>query len=331
MVNATTARDWITRALGNESAVSKHFVAVSSNEYEVAKFGIDPLNFFSMWDWVGGRYSIDSAIGLSTIIAIGPENFDDMLFGFNEMDNHFRTAPFAKNLPVLLGLLAVWYSNFFNAHTMAIFPYDHYLSLFPAYVQQLMMESNGKSVTINGIPVDYKTSPIYWGEVGSSADHSVLQLIHQGTQIIPCDLLFFAQTLNPLGNHHDLLFSNIIAQAETLAFGNTIDQLKAEGIPEWLIPHRLYKGNQPSNMIMIDRLTPNSLGKLISLYEHSAFTQGSIWQINSFDQWGVSLSRELSRKIFLEIHNKPQKTTLHDSSTNELIRRYCAFKYLTKQ
>ena len=326
MTNARTAREWSLAALGDEEAVAKHFVAVSTNADEVAKFGIDTANMFEFWDWVGGRYSMDSAIGLSTMIAIGPDHFAEMLGGLHAMDEHFRTAPFAENLPVLMGLLAVWYSNFFGAQTIAVLPYDQYLKRFPAYLQQLTMESNGKHVTLAGVPVDYDTSPIYWGEPGTNGQHSFYQLIHQGTRLIPCDFIGFLQTLHPLGNHHDLLMANLFAQGEALAFGKTPEQVRAEGVPEWLVPHRTFEGNRPSNTILADRLTPASLGALIALYEHSVFTQGVIWDIDSFDQWGVELGKVLAGKIIPELESTDDSDLQHDSSTNALIRRYRAHR-----
>ncbi|MCL2660818.1 MAG: glucose-6-phosphate isomerase [Acidobacteriaceae bacterium] len=322
MTNARTARQWLLERLPDEKAVAKHFVAISTNAKEVAKFGIDTANMFGFWDWVGGRYSMDSAIGLSTMIAIGPENFRAMLGGFHEMDVHFRTAPFAKNLPVLLGLLTVWYTEFFNAETIAVLPYEQYLKRFPAYLQQLTMESNGKYVTLDGKKVNYQTSPIYWGEPGTNGQHSFYQLIHQGTRLIPCDFIAFSKSQNPLGNHHDLLMANVFAQAEALAFGKTAEQVKAEGTPDWLVPHRVFEGNRPSNMILADELTPAMLGKLVALYEHSVFTQGAVWDINPFDQWGVELGKALAQKIVPELENKDEPALNHDSSTNNLIRRY---------
>ena len=322
MTNAHTARDWSLAKLGDEKAVAKHFVAISTNAKEVAKFGIDTENMFGFWDWVGGRYSMDSAIGLSTMIAIGPENFRAMLAGFHEMDVHFRTTPFEKNLPVLLGLLTVWYTDFFDAQTVAILPYEQYLKRFPAYLQQLTMESNGKHVTLDGSKVNYVTGPIYWGEPGTNGQHSFYQLIHQGTRLIPCDFIGFYKTLNPLGNHHDLLMANVFAQAEALAFGKTPEQVKAEGTPDWLVPHRVFEGNRPSNTILADTLTPEVLGKLVALYEHSVFTQGAIWNIDSFDQWGVELGKVLAQKIVPELESPEEPKLGHDSSTNSLIRRY---------
>jgi glucose-6-phosphate isomerase len=322
MTNAHTARDWSLAKLGDEKAVAKHFVAISTNAKEVAKFGIDTENMFGFWDWVGGRYSMDSAIGLSTMIAIGPENFRAMLAGFHEMDVHFRTTPLEKNLPVLLGLLTIWYTEFFDAQTVAILPYEQYLKRFPAYLQQLTMESNGKHVTLDGVTVDYQTGPIYWGEPGTNGQHSFYQLIHQGTRLIPCDFIGFYKTLNQLGNHHDLLMANVFAQAEALAFGKTADQVKAEGTPDWLVPHRVFEGNRPSNTILADTLTPAVLGKLVALYEHAVFTQGAIWNIDSFDQWGVELGKVLAQKIVPELEGKDEPALAHDSSTNSLIRRY---------
>ncbi|HXP10664.1 MAG TPA: glucose-6-phosphate isomerase, partial [Acidobacteriaceae bacterium] len=300
MTNAHTARDWALAGLKEESAVAKHFVAVSTNAKEVTKFGIDTNNMFGFWDWVGGRYSMDSAIGLSTMLAIGPDNFRAMLDGFHQMDEHFRTAPLEQNLPVILGLLTVWYTNFFDAQTMAVLPYEQYLKRFPAYLQQLTMESNGKHVTLDGERVNYDTGPIYWGEPGTNGQHSFYQLIHQGTRLIPCDFIGFIHSLNPLGRHHDMLLANVFAQAEALAFGKTPDQVKAEGTPDWLVPHRVFEGNRPSNVLLADKLTPEVLGKLVALYEHSVFTQGTVWQIDSFDQWGVELGKVLAQKIIAE-------------------------------
>jgi glucose-6-phosphate isomerase len=323
MTNARSARAWSLAGLGGDAkSVAKHFVAVSTNANEVAAFGIDTANMFGFWDWVGGRYSMDSAIGLSTMLAIGPEQFRAMLAGFHEMDEHFRTAPLNRNLPVLLGLLTVWYTEFFDAQTVAVLPYEQYLKRLPAYLQQLTMESNGKSVTLDGSTVTYVTGPIYWGEPGTNGQHSFYQLIHQGTRLIPCDFIAFAQTLNPLGRHHDMLLANVFAQTEALAFGKTPEQVKAEGTPDWLVPHRVFEGNRPSNTILIDRLTPQTLGKLIALYEHSVFTQGVIWQINSFDQWGVELGKALAQRIIPELESAAQPALNHDSSTNNLIRRY---------
>ena len=321
MTNAHTARDWALKKLGNEKAVAKHFVAVSTNAEEVTKFGIDTANMFGFWDWVGGRYSMDSAIGLSTMLAIGPDSFRKLLAGFHAIDEHFRTAPFEKNLPVLMGLLSVWYNDFFDAQTVAVLPYEQYLKRFPAYLQQLTMESNGKHVTLGGEKVGYQTGPIFWGEPGTNGQHSFYQLIHQGTKLIPCDFIGFAKTLNPLGNHHDLLMANVFAQAEALAFGKTPEEVKAEGTPDWLVSHRVFEGNRPSNVILVEELTPESLGKLVALYEHSVFTQGAIWQIDSFDQWGVELGKVLAKKIVGELEGKDPGGK-HDSSTNTLIARY---------
>jgi len=321
MTNAHTARRWLLDALGNDQAVANHFVAVSTNAVEVAKFGIDTANMFGFWDWVGGRYSMDSAIGLSTMIAIGPDNFRAMLAGFHAMDEHFRTAPFERNMPVIMGLLGIWYNNFFGAESIAVLPYDQYLKRFPAYLQQLTMESNGKYITLDGVPVDYQTGPIYWGEPGTNGQHSFYQLLHQGTKLVPCDFIGFCQSLNPLGNHHDLLMSNVFAQGEALAFGKTAEQVRAEGTPEWLVPHRTFEGNRPSTTILAERLTPEMLGKLVALYEHSVFTQGIIWEIDSFDQWGVELGKVLAKKIIGELGDAEPELQ-HDSSTNALIRRY---------
>jgi glucose-6-phosphate isomerase len=327
MTNARTARDWSLAGLGgDEKAVAKHFVAVSTNAKEVAKFGIDTTNMFGFWDWVGGRYSMDSAIGLSTMIAIGPENFRSMLSGFHQMDEHFRTAPFDRNLPVLMGLLAIWYNDFFGAATVAVLPYEQYLKRFPAYLQQLTMESNGKHVTLEGIEVSCDTGPIYWGEPGTNGQHSFYQLIHQGTRLIPCDFIAFYKTLNPLGRHHDILLANVFAQAEALAFGKTAEQVKAEGTPDWLVPHRVFDGNRPSNVLLADRLDPETLGKLVALYEHSVFTQGVIWSLDSFDQWGVELGKQLAQRIIPEIESKERPALTHDSSTNNLIYHYRKFK-----
>ena len=327
MTNAHTAREWALKGLnGDEKGIAKHFVAVSTNAAEVAKFGIDTANMFGFWDWVGGRYSMDSAIGLSTMLAIGPDNFRDMLNGFHQMDEHFRTAPFDRNLPVLLGLLTVWYTDFFGSQTVAILPYDQYLKRFPAYLQQLTMESNGKHVTLRGAEVTYSTSPIYWGEPGTNGQHSFYQLIHQGTLLIPCDFIAFAQSLNPLGRHHDMLIANVLAQTEALAFGKTSEQVKAEGTPDWLVPHRVFDGNRPSNTILAEKLTPEVLGKLIALYEHSVFTQGTIWQVNSFDQWGVELGKALAQRIIPELESPAEPSLGHDSSTNNLIHRYRKLK-----
>ena len=327
MTNAHTARDWLVAGLGgDEKAVAKHFVAVSTNAAEVAKFGIDTTNMFEFWDWVGGRYSMDSAIGLSTMLAIGPENFRALLDGFHQMDEHFRTAPFERNLPVLMGLLAVWYNDFFGAQTVAVLPYEQYLKRFPAYLQQLTMESNGKHVTLDGDTVACDSGPIYWGEPGTNGQHSFYQLIHQGTRLIPCDFIAFGQPLNPLGQHHDMLMANVFAQTEALAFGKTPEQVKAEGTPDWLVPHRVFEGNRPSNTILAERLTPATLGTLVALYEHSVFTQGTIWNINSFDQWGVELGKVLAQRIIPELESQAEPTLGHDSSTNTLIRRYRTLK-----
>ena len=325
MTNARSARDWALAKLKDPAAVARHFVAVSTNADEVTKFGIDTANMFGFWDWVGGRYSMDSAIGLSTMIAVGPENFRAMLGGFHAMDEHFRTTPFAENLPVLMGLLGVWNTDFFGAQTVAVLPYEQYLKRFPAYLQQLTMESNGKHVTLEGVTVDYQTGPIYWGEPGTNGQHSFYQLIHQGTRLIPCDFIAFNKSLNPIGRHHDLLLANVFAQAEALAFGKTADELKAEGVPEKLIPHKTFEGNRPSNLNFLDELTPESRGKLIALYEHCVFTQGIIWDIDSFDQWGVELGKVLASKIIPELE-KSDAPLDHDSSTNALIRRYRAAK-----
>ena len=323
MTNAQSARDWTLRGLGGDAkAVAKHFVAVSTNGEKVAEFGIDTANMFEFWDWVGGRYSMDSAIGLSTMLAIGPDHFQDMLKGFHAIDEHFRTAPFERNLPVLMGLLGIWYNDFFGAQTVAVLPYDQYLKRFPAYLQQLTMESNGKHVTLEGAPVDYQTGPIYWGEPGTNGQHSFYQLIHQGTQLIPCDFIAFGQALNTLGRHHDMLVANVFAQTEALAFGKTREQVKAEGTPDWLVPHRVFEGNRPSNTILMDRLTPAALGKLVALYEHCVFTQGTIWDIDSFDQWGVELGKVLAQRIIPELESKTEPKLDHDSSTATLIRRY---------
>jgi len=323
MTNAHTARAWALATLKDDTAIAKHFVAVSTNAAEVSKFGIDTANMFGFWDWVGGRYSMDSAIGLSTMLAIGPENFRSLLAGFHEMDEHFRTAPFEKNLPVLMGLFGVWYTDFFGAQTVAVLPYENYLKRFPAYLQQLTMESNGKRVTLDGTMIsDYQTGPIFWGEPGTNGQHSFYQLIHQGTKLIPCDFIGFANTLNPLGDHHDILMSNIFAQAEALAFGKTAEEVKAEGTPDWLVPHRTFEGNRPSNVILADRLTPETLGKMVALYEHSVFTQGAVWNIDSFDQWGVELGKVLAKRIIPELESAAPPDLKHDSSTNTLIRRY---------
>ena len=327
MTNAHTAREWSLAGLGgDEKSVAKHFVAVSTNAAEVAKFGIDTANMFGFWDWVGGRYSMDSAIGLSTMLAIGPENFRAMLDGFHQMDEHFRTTPFERNLPVLMGLLSLWYSDFFGAQTVAVLPYEQYLKRFPAYLQQLTMESNGKHVTLDGDKAGYDTGPIYWGEPGTNGQHSFYQLIHQGTRLIPCDFIAFCKTLNPLGRHHDMLLANVFAQTEALAFGKTPEQVKAEGTPDWLVPHRVFEGNRPSNTLLAERLTPETLGKLVALYEHSVFTQGVIWNIDSFDQWGVELGKVLAQRIIAELESKEEPTLNHDSSTNNLIRRHRKLK-----
>ena len=327
MTNAQTARAWSLAGLGgDEKSVAKHFVAVSTNAAEVSKFGIDTVNMFGFWDWVGGRYSMDSAIGLSTMIAVGPENFRAMLNGFHEMDDHFRTAPFEANLPVLMGLLAVWNNDFLGAETVAVLPYEQYLKRFPAYLQQLTMESNGKHVTLEGKAVSHDTGPIYWGEPGTNGQHSFYQLIHQGTRLIPCDFIAFAKTLNPLGRHHDILLANVFAQTEALAFGKTPEQVKAEETPDWLAPHRVFEGNRPSTTILAERLDPETLGKLIALYEHSVFTQGVVWNIDSFDQWGVELGKVLAQRIIPELDNPAEPVLKHDSSTNTLIRRYRKLK-----
>jgi glucose-6-phosphate isomerase len=323
MTNAQTARAWSLAGLGgDESAIAKHFVAVSTNAAQVAKFGIDTANMFGFWDWVGGRYSMSSAIGLSTMIAVGPDNFRAMLGGMHEMDEHFRTAPFERNLPVLLGLLSVWYNDFFGAQTVAVLPYEQYLKRFPAYLQQLTMESNGKHVTLDGTRVSHQTGPVYWGEPGTNGQHSFYQLIHQGTRLIPCDFIAFCQAINPVGRHHDILIANVCAQAEALAFGKTVEQVEAEGTPKWLVPHRVFEGNRPSNTILAQRLTPETLGKLVAMYEHSVFTQGAIWNIDSFDQWGVELGKVLAQRIIPELESKAEPKLTHDSSTNNLIRYY---------
>jgi len=322
MANARAARAWLLRSLGDDAAVGKHFVAVSTNAAEVSRFGIDTANMFGFWDWVGGRYSMDSAIGLSTMLAIGPQNFRDMLAGFHAMDEHFRTAPFAQNLPVLMALLGVWYTNFFGASTQAVLPYSNYLKRFPAYLQQLTMESNGKSVTLAGARVDYETAPVWWGEPGTNGQHSFYQLIHQGTRLIPCDFIGVCRPLSDLRDQHDLLMANLFAQSEALAFGKTAEQVRAEGTPEWLVPHRCFDGNRPSNTILADNLTPHTLGALIALYEHVTFVQGVIWNVNSFDQWGVELGKELAKRTQAEIASADDPELTHDSSTNALIRRY---------
>jgi glucose-6-phosphate isomerase len=322
MTNAHSARVWALETLKHSAAIAKHFVAVSTNAAGVKEFGIDTANMFEFWDWVGGRYSMDSAIGLATMLAIGPENFRAMLDGFHQMDEHFRTAPFEQNLPVLMGLLGLWYTDFFGAQTVAVLPYEQYLKRFPAYLQQLTMESNGKHVTLAGKVVDYATGPIYWGEPGTNGQHSFYQLIHQGTRLIPCDFIGFGRSLNALGRHHDMLLANVFAQGEALAFGKTLEQVKAEGTPDWLAPHRVFEGNRPSNTILADRLTPAMLGKLVALYEHSVFTQGVVWQINSFDQWGVELGKTLAQRIIPELESPAEPALKHDSSTNNLIMRY---------
>ena len=327
MTNANTAREWTLQGLGGDkAAVAKHFVAVSTNAEKVSAFGIDTANMFGFWDWVGGRYSMDSAIGLSTMLAIGPENFSAMLDGFHQMDEHFRTTPFERNLPILMGLISLWYNDFFGAQTVAVLPYEQYLKRFPAYLQQLTMESNGKHVTLNGNKVGYDTGPVYWGEPGTNGQHSFYQLIHQGTRLIPCDFIAFHRTLNPLRRHHDILLANVFAQTEALAFGKTEEQVKAEGTPDWLVPHRLFEGNRPSNTILANRLTPETLGKLVALYEHSVFTQGTIWNIDSFDQWGVELGKQLAQRIIPELESKEKPALKHDSSTNNLIEQYRRFK-----
>jgi glucose-6-phosphate isomerase len=327
MTNARTAREWLLRAFGGDArAVARHFVAVSTNTAKVAEFGIDTANMFGFWDWVGGRYSMDSAIGLSTMLAVGPEHFRAMLDGFHRMDEHFRTMPFERNLPVLMALLSVWYNNFFGAQSVAVLPYEQYLKRFPAYLQQLTMESNGKYVTLDGTRVDYETGPVLWGEPGTNGQHSFYQLIHQGTKLIPCDFLAFGRSLNPLGRHHDMLLANVLAQAEALAFGKTPEQVKAEGTPDWLVPHRVFEGNRPCNMILAERLTPEILGALVALYEHCVFTQGVIWSIDSFDQWGVELGKVLAQRIIPELESPSEPALQHDSSTNNLIRRCRAMK-----
>jgi len=327
MTNAQSARDWLLRAFRNDvKAVARHFAAVSTNAAKVSEFGIDTANMFGFWDWVGGRYSMESAIGLSTMLAIGPDNFHALLNGFHQMDEHFRTASFEKNLPVLLGLLALWYNDFFGAQTVAVLPYEQYLKRFPAYLQQLTMESNGKQVTLDGSRITYDTGPIYWGEPGTNGQHSFYQLIHQGTRLIPCDFIAFVETLNPLGRHHDMLLANVFAQSEALAFGKTPEQVKAEGTPDWLVPHRVFDGNRPSNTILAERLTPETLGKLVTLYEHAVFTQGVIWDIDPFDQWGVELGKVLAQRIIPELESKMEPTLGHDSSTNHLIRLYRKLK-----
>ena len=326
LANATSARNWTVSALGTEDAVANHFVAVSTNAERVRAFGIDTANMFGFWDWVGGRYSMDSAIGLSTMIALGPDQFDEMLAGFHDIDEHFRTAPLAANLPVLLGVLAVWYRDFFGAQTVGVMPYDQYLKRFPAYLQQLTMESNGKHVTLSGRHVDYDTGAVFWGEPGTNGQHSFYQLIHQGTKLIPVDLIGFGKSLNPLRNHHDILSSNVFAQAQALAFGKTEEEVRAEGTPEHVVPHRVMEGNRPTNVLLTDVLTPRLLGSLIALYEHSVFTQGTIWQIDSFDQWGVELGKALANQIAPELESATEPELSHDSSTNTLIRRYRTLK-----
>ena len=327
MTNAESARDWSVKGLGGDTkAVAKHFVAVSTNAAKVAEFGIDTANMFGFWDWVGGRYSMDSAIGLSTMLAIGPENFRALLDGFHEMDEHFRNTPFERNLPVLMGLLSIWYNDFFGAQTVAVLPYEQYLKRFPAYLQQLTMESNGKYVTLDGKKVTYDTCPVYWGEPGTNGQHSFYQLIHQGTRLIPCDFIAFAKTLNPIGRHHDMLIANVFAQAEALAFGKTAEEVTADGTPDWLVPHRVFEGNRPSNTILAERLTPATLGKLVALYEHNVFTQGTIWSINPFDQWGVELGKVLAQRIVPELESESEPELRHDGSTNHLIRRYRQLK-----
>jgi glucose-6-phosphate isomerase len=326
LTNATSARDWVLSELGDKEAIAKHFVAVSTNADRVAEFGIDTANMFGFWDWVGGRYSMDSAIGLSTMIALGPEQFGDLLAGFHAMDEHFRTAPLANNLPVLMGLLAVWYVDFFGAQSFGVMPYDQYLKRFPAYLQQLTMESNGKHVTLDGQEVDYSTGPVYWGEPGTNGQHSFYQLIHQGTNLIPVDLIGFGQSLNPLRDHHDILSSNVFAQAQALGFGKTESEVRAEGTPEAVVPHRVMQGNRPTNVLLAEKLTPHILGALVALYEHSVFTQGTIWGIDSFDQWGVELGKVLAVAIIPELENATEPTLAHDSSTNTLIRRYRTLK-----
>jgi glucose-6-phosphate isomerase len=322
MTNAHSAREWLLVALGEQAAIAKHFVAVSTNAQAVAEFGIDTENMFGFWDWVGGRYSMDSAIGLSTMLAVGPARFHEMLAGFHAMDEHFRNAPFERNLPVLMGLLAVWYGEFFGAQTIGVMPYSQYLKRFPAYLQQLAMESNGKHVTLDGRPVDYQTGAIYWGEPGTNGQHSFYQLLHQGTKLVPVDLIAFANSLNPLGNHHDLLMSNVFAQAEALAFGKTEQEIRAEGTAEAVVAHRVMEGNRPTNVVLAEQLTPHTLGTLIALYEHSVFTQGAIWNIDSFDQWGVELGKALAKRIIPELESESEPVLEHDSSTNTLIRRY---------
>jgi glucose-6-phosphate isomerase len=330
MANAQTALRWALAALGDERAIARHFVAVSTDAERVKAFGIDTANMFEFWDWVGGRYSMDSAVGLSTMIAIGPDHFRAMLTGFRAMDEHFWTAPFEDNLPVLMGLLTVWYVDFLGAHTVAVLPYDQYLKRFPAYLQQLTMESNGKQVTRAGVRVDYQTGPIYWGEPGTNGQHSFYQLLHQGTRLIPCDFIGFAQALNPIGHHHDLLMANVFAQTRALAFGKTADEVRGEGTPDRLVPHRTFEGNRPSNTILAERLTPGTLGALVALYEHSVFTQGTIWQIDSFDQWGVELGKALAKQLVPDLADAPEPGLAYDSSTNALVRRYRTLKSLAR-
>ncbi len=326
LTNATSARDWVLAQLGDKSAIAKHFVAVSTNTQKVEEFGIDPQNMFIFWDWVGGRYSMDSAIGLSTMIAIGPERFKDMLAGFRDMDEHFLSTPLERNLPVLMGLLAVWYVNFFGVQTIGVMPYEQYLKRFPAYLQQLTMESNGKHVTLDGRVVDYDTGPVYWGEPGTNGQHSFYQLLHQGTRLIPIDIIGFGKALNPLRDHHDILSSNVFAQAQALAFGKTEQEVRAEGTPEAVVPHKVMQGNRPTNVMLVEKLTPRTLGALVALYEHSVFTQGTIWDIDSFDQWGVELGKVLAVAIIPELESVTEPELKHDSSTNALIRRYRSLK-----
>jgi len=327
MTNALTAREWFLQKSGSDvNNVAKHFVAVSTNAGEVARFGIDTENMFGFWDWVGGRYSMDSAIGLSTMLAIGPENFRSMLSGFHKMDEHFRTAPFERNIPVLMALLSIWYTNFYGTESIAVLPYEQYLKRFPAYLQQLTMESNGKHVTLDGLEVDYHTSPVYWGEPGTNGQHSFYQLLHQGTRLVPCDFIAFDETLNPIGRHHDILMANLFAQTEALAFGKTADQVRSEGVPEWLVPHKVFNGNRPSNTILSRNLTPEILGKLVALYEHCVFTQGVVWNVGSFDQWGVELGKVLAQRIIPEIESDSEPNLIHDSSTNQMIRKYRKYR-----
>jgi len=326
LTNATSAREWVLAHMGEEAAIARHFVAVSTNERRVAEFGIDTANMFGFWDWVGGRYSMDSAIGLSTMVAIGSERFAELLAGFHAMDEHFRSAPLAENMPVLMGLLAVWYSNFFDVQSIGVMPYEQYLKRFPAYLQQLTMESNGKHVTLDGTPVDYQTGPVYWGEPGTNGQHSFYQLLHQGTKLIPVDLIGFGKSINPLRDHHDILSSNVFAQAQALAFGKTEEQVRAEGTPEAVVAHRVMEGNRPTNVLLAEKLTPSILGSLVALYEHSVFTQGTVWGIDSFDQWGVELGKALAKTIIPQLESGPEPELLHDSSTNTLIRRYRSLK-----